>query len=97
LPDRASVVAEVSGNAELPFHDLLHEFNSDQNSARVVEGLETEHRLRAEFDTPVVLLDHIVQVLTTANVDWILPPVIKFVTHPRLGVARNGLVRSRPA
>jgi hypothetical protein len=75
-------VAEVSGNAELPFHDLLHKFDSDQNAARVVEGLETEHRLSAEFDTPVVLLDHIVQVLTTANFDWILSLVIKFVTHP---------------
>jgi hypothetical protein len=46
LPNRASVVAEVSGNAELPFHDLLHEFNSDQNLARVVESLETEQVLR---------------------------------------------------
>jgi len=31
---------------ELPFRYLLHEFNSDQNPARVVEGVETEHRIR---------------------------------------------------
>jgi hypothetical protein len=32
---------------ELTFVDLLHELNADENPARVIELLETEHRLNA--------------------------------------------------
>jgi hypothetical protein len=53
LPNRADVAAEMSGKAELPLYALLHEFNSHQNPACVVEGLETEHGLRAQLYAPV--------------------------------------------
>jgi hypothetical protein len=60
LPDRGSTAAETGGDTELPLLNLLHEFNAHQNPSRVVEGLESQHRLSAEFNAPVVLLDQVV-------------------------------------
>jgi hypothetical protein len=56
LPNRASVVAEVSGNTELPFRDLLHEFNSDQNSG-TFEWTNKNERLTARIAAQPLLLN----------------------------------------
>ena len=69
--------AETSGNTKLIFDNLLHEFNAHENSSGVVESLESEHRLGVEFDAPVVLLDQIIQILTTTDLDRILPSEIE--------------------
>ena len=79
---QGQALAEMRRKTELPLYDLLHEFNAHQNSARVIETLEAEHRLRAEFYAPVVLFEHIVQILTTANLDRIGPAIIEFIPHP---------------
>src|SRR3954469_5778720 len=71
----------MSGNAELSFEDFVHEFNTHQNPASVIEGLKAEHRLDAQFHAPMVLLHDVVQVLTRADLDWILRPIIEFVAH----------------
>jgi hypothetical protein len=68
-------------DVELTFVDLLHEFNTDENASRVEELLEAEHRLDAELHSPVILLDDVVQVRTTANLDRVLPTVVEFITH----------------
>jgi hypothetical protein len=81
-PNRTDVVTETSGNTELFFEDFLHKLDADQNPSSVVEGLEAEHRLNTEFYTPMVLLDYIIQVLTTADLDRVFPPVIEFVGMP---------------
>ena len=47
----------------------------------IVESLELEHWLYAEFDSPVVLLRDIIQVLTTANLYRIVPAAIEFIAH----------------
>src|ERR1700689_2862304 len=71
----------MSRKAKLSFDDLLHEFDAHQNPASVIEGLEPEHRLHAEFHAPMVLLHDIVQVLRRADLDRIFPAIIKFVIH----------------
>jgi hypothetical protein len=54
-------------------------FNSDQNPSSIVEGLEAKYRLGAGLYSSVILLHHVVQILTTADLDRIFPPVIEFV------------------
>jgi hypothetical protein len=54
-------------DVELTFVNLLHELNADENASRVQELLEAEHRPDAELHSPVILLDDVVQVRTTAN------------------------------
>jgi hypothetical protein len=50
----------MSGNPELPFDDLLHEFDPDQNPPSVIEGLEAEYWLDAELYAPMVLLNDLI-------------------------------------
>src|SRR5215475_1373505 len=71
----------MSGNSELPFDNLLHEFDADQNPPGIGEGLEAEHRLDAKFHTPMILLHDIVQIGTRPDLDWVYPAVIEFVAH----------------
>jgi hypothetical protein len=80
-PNRTEVVTEMSGNTELPFEDLLHEFDTDQNPSRVVEALEAEHWLNTEFHAPMVLLHNIIQVLTRADLNRVFPAVVELVAH----------------
>ncbi len=73
--------AETSGNTKLIFDNLLHEFDAHENSPRIVESLESEHRLGAEFNAPVVLLNQIIQIFTTTDLDRVFPSEVEFVSH----------------
>lgn len=66
---------------ELTLVDHLHEFDSHENSACIIELLEAEHRLYPEFDSPMVLLHYVVQVLTTANLHRVVPTIVELVAH----------------
>src|SRR5262245_39872180 len=67
--------------AELPFVHHLHEFDAHNDTARIVKLLEAEHRLHPGFNAAMVLLYDIVQVLTTANLYRVLPPVVELIAH----------------
>jgi hypothetical protein len=84
-PNRTEVVTDMSGNTGLPFEDLLHEFDTDQNPSRVVEALEAEHWLNTEFHAPMVLLNGLIandkfclSLVSSRKLDW--------VRGPRVGV-----------
>jgi hypothetical protein len=61
--------------------DLLHEFNTSQDAARIVELLEAEHRLNPSLDASVILFHDVVQVLTRTDFDRVRPPEVKFIPH----------------
>jgi hypothetical protein len=80
----------VGGNTKLPFDDLLYELDTDQNPSGISEFLEAEHRLKAEFYAPMVLLNDIVQVRTTADLNRVFPSVVELFAHahaPQGGMA----------
>src|SRR5690349_7625415 len=85
----------MSRDTELPFDNLLQEFDPDQNPSRIVEGLETQHRLHAEFDAAVVLLHYVTQVGTTTNLHRIFPTVVEFIVHTHS--AQRGMACSKPS
>jgi hypothetical protein len=75
-------VADVSSHrVELPFVHHRHELDPDQNTPRIVEGLETEHRLDPCLYSAMVLLNDVIEVLTGTNLDRVFPPVVELVSH----------------
>lgn len=51
-------------DVELPLPDLLHQLYPADRHCRIPKALEAEHRINALFNSPVILLDEVVQVLT---------------------------------
>jgi hypothetical protein len=41
LPNRIESAAEMSGEAELSFHDFVHQLDADEDASRIVKALET--------------------------------------------------------
>jgi hypothetical protein len=77
-------MTEMSGNPKLPFDDLLHQLDTNQNPSSVIKLLEAKHRLHAKFYTPMILHHYVIQVLTRTDLYRVFPPVIEFVAdaHP---------------
>jgi len=48
----------------LPLPDHMHYFDAGQDDAGATKILEAQHRSGDAFDGPMVLLDHVIQVLT---------------------------------
>jgi hypothetical protein len=48
----------------LSFPDHMHHFDAGQDDAGATKILEAQHRSGDAFDGPMVLLDHVIQVLT---------------------------------
>ena len=69
------------GQPELPFVQHLHQFNTRDDAARIVERLESLHRLHPRLDPAMILLHDVVQVLTTADFYRVFPAVIELVPH----------------
>ena len=42
----------------------LHQFNTHDDAARIVELLESQHRLHPRLDPAMILLHDVIQVLT---------------------------------
>lgn len=73
----------------------LHEFDAGENPARIVKGFESEHQLQTRFDASMILVDYVVQVLTAADPNWVLPTGIEFIAHPH--PAQRRMVASKPS
>src|SRR5215472_17555269 len=54
-------------NLELPFLDLLYQFNSSNHHRRRSETLQSQHRAKSTLHAPVILFDGVVQILTTPH------------------------------
>jgi hypothetical protein len=65
---------------ELALADPMHEFQARQGHGRRPVGLEPKHGLASALDSPVVLLDDVVQVLALTHQD-VFPPIV-LATEP---------------
>jgi hypothetical protein len=83
------VRAESLGQTKLAFDDLVNQLYAGQDPPGVEEALESEHRTHAAFNAPVVLLNNIVQVGASSDLDGVLPPVIELVVHAH--AAQSGM------
>ena len=57
----------------LPLPDHMHYFDAGQDDAGATKIPEAQHRSGDAFDGPMVLLDHVIQVLDLTNRDGRLP------------------------
>ena len=57
----------------LPLLDHMHHFDAGQDDAGTTKIFEAKHRSGDAFDGPMVLLDHVIQVLDLTNRDGRLP------------------------
>ena len=78
----------------MTFVDLLHELDTHEYAPRIVELLEAEHWLNPGLDTPVVLLDDVVQVRTGANLYGIVPAEVEVVPHAHPAQGRMGWLKA---
>jgi hypothetical protein len=53
----------------LPLRNHVHDLDTTQQNAGTTKGLEPEHRKRTALDSPMVLLDDVVQILVLADLD----------------------------
>jgi hypothetical protein len=53
----------------LPLCDHVHELDTAQQNAGTTKALEPEHRPGTALDSPVVLVDDVVQILVLADLD----------------------------
>lgn len=74
-------VAPSHSRVELTLVDHLHQFDAHENSSRVIELLGAKHRLHSRFNSAVVLLHDVTQVLTAANLLRVFPHKVKFIAH----------------
>jgi hypothetical protein len=63
----------------------MHDLNATQNDTRAAEILEAEHQSGDAFDGPMVLPDHIVQILDLTNLDECVAPGVHRVQHGQIG------------
>ena len=75
---------------ELALADPMHELQARQGHGRRPVGLEPEHGLASALDSPVVLLDDVVQVTAPTHQD-IFPPIV-LATEP----AQTRMTRPMP-
>src|ERR1700712_3086341 len=71
----------------LPFCDHMHYLDATENDTRTAEVLELEHRSDDAFDGPMVLLNHVVQILDLANLDECVALGVHRVQRSQIGSA----------
>jgi hypothetical protein len=57
----------------LPLGDHVHQLDATEQDARTAKVLEAKHRSSQALDSPMVLLNNVVQVLDLPKGDWGLP------------------------
>ena len=70
---------------------------ADNDTSRVVERLESQHRAQSPFHPAVVLLYNVVQVLTATNLHRVPPPEVELTVHshaPQGAMARPVAIQS---
>jgi hypothetical protein len=65
----------------------MHNLNATQNDARAAKVLEPKHLPREAFDSPMVLLDYVVQILDLPNLNGRLAPGIDRMKRGQIGTA----------
>ena len=77
----APSIKSCAGKIILTFVNLLHELDADENAPGVIERLEAEHWLKTSFDSPMVLLDDVVQVWAGTDLYRVRPAKVEFISH----------------
>ena len=65
----------------------MHRFNTSDDNSRAAKGLETEHRSRDAFDSPVVVLNDIVEILCLTQRDGQTAVILDAEDSGRVGTA----------
>ena len=65
----------------------MHRFNTSDDNSRAAKGLETEHRSRDAFDSPVVVLNDIVEILCLTQGDGQIAVSLDADDSGRVGTA----------
>src|ERR1700684_253353 len=80
LLERPEIPITTASERELPLANPMGKLDAGQRYRRTPERLEAPHRGASAFDRPMILLNEIVEVLTTFHLDVlplrILPPQI---------------------
>jgi hypothetical protein len=71
----------------LPLPDHMHYFDAGQDYAGATKILEAQHRSGDAFDGPMVLLDHVIQVLDLTDRDGRLPLGVHPVQRSQISAA----------
>jgi hypothetical protein len=72
---------------QLPLANHVHEFNAGKDDARTAESLESHHRSDDAFDSAVILLDDVVQILALADLDRCRPLGVKRFERSQIDAA----------
>jgi hypothetical protein len=78
----------MTGILRLSFAHHVDHLDATQDHPGTVSGLKTEHRTHAAFDSAVILLDAVVEILTLPDPDR-LEPASWPVLQPALGITRQ--------
>ena len=80
-PGYGGIRLQGDRNCELAFVNLLRQLDADNHASRIVECLESQHRLQSPLHPAVVLLHNVVQVLTATNLHRVPPPEVELPVH----------------
>ena len=80
-PDHRGIRLPWDRDCELAFVNLLRQSDADNDASRIVERLESQHRLQSSLHTAVVLLHNVVQVLTATNSHRIRASEVELPVH----------------
>ena len=80
-PDHGGIRLQADRNCELALVNLLRQLDSDNDTARIVERLESQRRAQSPLHPAVVLLHNVVQVLTATNLHWVPPLEVELTVH----------------
>ena len=97
MPDHRGIRPPWDRNCELAFVNLLRQLDADNDTSRIVERLESQHRAQSPFHPAVVLLHNVVQVLTATNLHRVPPPEVELPVHshvPQGAMARPVAIQS---
>ena len=70
--------------------------DADNDTSRIVECLESQHRLQSPLHPAVVLPHNIVQILTATNLHRVPPLEVEFTVHSHASPARYGSAGGHP-
>ena len=68
-------------NCELAFVNLLRQLDADNDTSRIVERFEPQHRSQSPLHPAVVVLHNVIQVLTATNSHRFPPPEVGLPVH----------------
>jgi len=64
----------------------MRQFNAGERNGRCFEGLESQHGRTSTLDSPMVLLDDVIEIAAISHHDT-LPPRIFLTEHPQCEMA----------